>query len=1600
MESESLSEILIPVSQKSELPHIVGIGASAGGLNALEQFFDNMPSDTGMSFVVIQHLSPDFKSLMDDLLSRHTTMPIYRVTNGIELSPNSIYLIPPKTQMTVSKGKLYLTEKSVTPPIELPIDIFFNSLADDIGERAIGVVLSGTGSDGSRGILSINKKGGLVIVQTPESAQFDGMPRSAIATGVADFILAPERIPRVLVEYSISPLVVKMRMHQELEVFEDEGEYAGIFALLRRHYNLDFSKYKASTVGRRIRRRMDFRQIHEVSDYVAIVAGDQDELEHLYKDLLIGVTEFFRDKQAFHFLEQEVIPRLFDNLQHGDDLRVWSAGCATGEEAYSLAILLAEKVVDLDYRGKVTVFATDVHKSSLEFASQGLYDRAKLTNVSPERLERFFKKEGNDLYRVTSDLRKMVVFAPHNLLNDPPFTRLDLVCCRNMLIYFQSSIQERVISLFHFALKTNGILFLGSSEGLGSFVAEFEVIANQYKLFRKIRDLKLALNLDANRMERIQATIPVTSFQPGNSRLISIDRQILYDYDTLLLRQMPPGVLIDENHLILHYFGNVSEYLKAPLGRAENDILALAEDNLHIAISTSLQRADKTRQIIVTKNVRVKRGDEEQLIDLTVAPIPYEKNHTTHYHVYFERVRPMEQPVPSEWDGHEAADFDIGGQFRQHMADLEMELQSTRESLQATVEELQTSNEELQATNEELLAANEELQSTNEELHSVNEELYSVNSEFERKNLELKQLNNDHENLLASTDVGTIFLDRQLRIRKYNPAILSFFKLIPQDIGRPIDHIAYHLSKQEEMLADIGRVLANGTPVSSEEETRDNTWLLKRIMPFRTETGQVEGVVITFTDITTIKNAELKMLHLNEELEQRVDERTAELKQEIKERLQAENALKEQEQFIRSTIDGLSANICVIDAEEKIVITNRSWDAFAAENNASEGTFGEGVNYLEPCRQACDEGGSVEINEFITGIRSVLDGSIQEFVKEYPCHSPDVERWFICRANAFSVAGANYAVISHENITDRKKSEAEKVRNLERLECLVRVSQNKAENKQELLDAALEEAIKLTASKIGYIYNYDEDSQEIVLNSRSQDTMEQCTSVAPQAGDEHEITEIRGEVLRRRCPIILNDFPAQHPLRNRFPEGHAPLPRYLSIPVFDKEKIVAVVVVANKESDYTETDILQLNLLMDSVWRMAAKIQNDEEKGFLEYQLQQAQKLESLGVLAGGIAHDFNNILAIITGNCYLAVNDMEHAENYLNKINDAADRAAALCRQMLAYAGKSIPSLGPVNLTELVTDMVKMIRATIPQNVEIHESYLSDFSNLTGDASQLRQVIMNLILNASEAIGEKQGIVQVSLFKTLVNDMSPQKDYFGKLIPPGCYVCLEVSDNGCGMDDEAMQRIFEPFYTTKFTGRGLGMSATIGIVSSHMGALQISSKPAEGTTFKVFLPVHCLETEAYDYQQISTESWQGSGTILLVEDDEQVRKIARAMLEDLGYNVIDAVNGKQGLELYEKNAQVISLVLTDVGMPVMDGYALFHELNKLNPTLPIIVTSGFGDSDITARFHDKDIAGYLSKPFSFDSLKNTLKRACGRDVPHSPKEISAINCEETVAKI
>ncbi len=1561
-----------PEQDDKRLPsYVVAIGASAGGLNALEEFFDHMPAASGMAFVVIQHLSPDFKSLMDDLLARHTRMPIHRVSNGIPLEPDSIYLIPPKSHMTVTDGHLYLTGRGESQHVDLPIDIFLHSLAKDAGDRAIGIILSGTGSDGSRGIVSVHEKGGLILVQAPESSQFDGMPRNAVATGVVDFVLAPESMPHVLVEYAANPLAVRSRARTDLEVFADEGEFAGVFALLRRHYNLDFSKYKGATVGRRISRRMDFRQIPEVADYVAILSGDPGELDALYADLLIGVTEFFRDSQAFACLEEQVLPALFSRLSDMDDLRVWSAGCATGEEAYSLAILLIEQAERRGFTGKMTVFATDVHKRSLDIASQGVYDRDCLSKVSPERLARFFKREGDNHYRVSNDLRKAVVFAAHNLLSDPPFTKVDLICCRNLLIYFQPGAQEKVIALFHFALKKDGILFLGSSEGLGSFAAEFETIASQYKLYRKIRDLKLAIDLDQSRPMSGQR-LPQLQLGAPPGRLVSIDRQLLADYDTLLRRALPPGVLIDEHRKILHYFGAVAEFLKTPQGRAENDLLQLAADNLQIALSTGLQRAGKTGQRHVMRNVRVPRGDAERLIDLIIDPLPDDKSRSTHYHVTFERIREVEAVAapPVEPLGESDTDrFDSAGHYRQHITDLELELQSTRENLQTTVEELQTSNEELQATNEELLAANEELQSTNEELHSVNEELYSVNAEFERKNLELKQLNTDHDNLLTSIDIGTVFLDRDLRIRKFNPAIAAFFKLLPQDLGRPIDHIAYQLASQDEMLADIRSVLDSGAPAVREVATRDGNWLLKRIVPFRTEAGAVEGVVLTFTDITKVKEAELLGLRLNEELEAKVRQRTLDLEREIVERQIAERQAAVSRDHYLSILKDAPALIWRAGLDGRCDWFNDTWLAFTGrtmEQEAGEG-WAEGVHPedLHRCLRTYTQ--AFERRE--------------PFEMEYRLRRHDgIYRWIVDIGRPFfAIGGAFAGYIGYcFDIDDRKVNEFQMQRNQLRLESLLTVSQFAGEDIQQLLELTLSEALALTASPIGYLYHYDETSRQFTLNSWSGKVMEQCTVIDPQTCYELDKTGLWGEVVRQRQPLLLNDFQAEHPLKKGYPAGHVELKRFLSVPIFDREVIVGVIAVANKEEPYEANDLLQLRLLSDAAWKIAER-QRDEQrlkKAKEEADAANRAKSEFLANMSHEIRTPMNGVLGMcqllamteLTGEQREYVDTLQvSSDNLLSIINDILDLSKIEANKV----DLATEEFNPVRCLEHVARIQRPLLES--KGVGLTVDLAGDIPQLAlGDELRVQQILLNLLSNAVK-FTHKDGVVV--LRARVAGHRADAVD-----------LRVEVRDTGIGIAPDAHEKIFEPFsqedgsITRQFGGTGLGLTISRRLAELMGGSIVVDSAPGTGSCFTVTLPL-ALGRGPLAAEVAGRESGASPEVpplrVLLVDDHPINGKYESTLIGKLGHQVSIAQNGEECLALLSR--EIFDLVLMDIQMPVMNGEQALRAIRASQKpevsALPVIALTAYAMDGERNRFIEGGFDGYLSKPLVVEELVREVQR-------------------------
>ncbi|HXU61951.1 MAG TPA: chemotaxis protein CheB, partial [Polyangia bacterium] len=818
---------------------MVGIGASAGGIEALELFFDNLPADTGMALVVVQHLSPDFKSIMGELLARHTRIPIAVVEDGVAIERDRVYLIPPGKEMILSDGRFLLSDRDPQTELTLPVDVFFRSLAQDCGRRAAAVVLSGGGTDGSRGIQDVHAAGGLVIVQDPQTAQFDGMPRAAVETGVADQVLPPAQMPRALIAQGGALPAA------EMSSIEPQG-LSAVYAMLEQEFGINFTHYKPSTVTRRIERRLVLARSNDIEEYVARLRRDRDELDLLYRDLLIGVTCFFRDPAAFELLETKVLPELLQRVPRDTPVRIWVAGCATGEEAYSLAIALHD-LMEVHGQRSVKIFATDVHRGSLERAANALYEEAALANVSEERVSRYFRRVGK-MYQVVPDLRQMIVYAQHDVIRDAPFTRVDLITCRNLLIYLQPAVQQKVLSLFHFALNRDGLLFLGPSETTSSMGQAFTTVDKGWRLYRKHSDARTTVD------RRFAPAVgePRAPVQPAGRRY-SLS-QLLATYDAILDDVMPPSLLVSDRGELVHSFGGASKFLRPRDGRQELDVLDFVEGELKMVLVGGLKRALSEPTTIVYNGVRISVEGKTVAHRVTIRRVGARNAANPNLLVSFHPVEQNEAHRPPA-----VTEVDLDQVSRQQLGALEAELAYTKENLQSAIEELETSNEELQASNEELQTSNEELQSTNEELQSVNEELYTVNAEYQRKIAELTELTNDMDNLLASTDVGTIFLDRQLKIRKFTPQIATIFDLVAHDVGRSIETFAHKL-EHPELVADLKRVLEAGTPIERELCNIDKRTFFLRILPYRVK-GTIDGVVLTAIDVTGLKQAEDALFH-------------------------------------------------------------------------------------------------------------------------------------------------------------------------------------------------------------------------------------------------------------------------------------------------------------------------------------------------------------------------------------------------------------------------------------------------------------------------------------------------------------------------------------------------------------------------------------------------------------------------------------------------------------------------------------------------------------------------------------------------------------------
>jgi two-component system, chemotaxis family, CheB/CheR fusion protein len=833
-----------PKSTTSNDHYIIAIGASAGGLEAINEFFDNFPLNNQFSFVIIQHLSPDYKSLLAELLTKHTQMQVSEAEDGMEVRKNCVYVIPNNKVMTLEKGRLLLWEKSTQSP-NFAIDIFFKSLAEDQQGKAIAIVLSGTGTDGTKGLDAVKKAGGFTLVQDPLSAKFDGMPNSAITSGNADVILSPEFMPEEIYTYLKEKPLLKSFVESSID---DENILYNILKYLHKCTGQDFTYYKRPTLIRRVTKRMAQQDIKTLGEYYQMLQDNPSEVSHICKEFLIGVTKFFRDSEAFDMLSQKVIPQIVTHKSDFETVKIWVTACSTGEEAYSIAILFDEYIRLSGRKVQLKLFATDLDKAAVNFASRGEYPLTIASDIAPQRLEHYFRKQGQ-IYAVSPYLRKLIVFAHHDIIKDPPFSRNDLVSCRNMLIYMNAVLQKKVLSVLHFSLNPEGFLFLGSSESPSSISHHLAEVDRKWKIFQNKNGHYKKAETDHPAGTRYPSP-SVSSRLPTPLRSRPQPLNILQDFKEMLSEEYGYSIFyIDRNYEVKEAVGNYTRFVNLPEKSLSLSLLRMVHEDLAVSLGTAIRRAVKEKKQVTMKEVKIRDEKELRYVDILVKPFE-EDSVSLLARVMLGERRPPEAPVQHHDDAAQVlqSDFyDIG-----YITSIETELKETRENLQAAIEELETANEELQSSNEELLSANEELQSSNEELQSLNEELHTVNSEHQLKIKELVELNDDLSNYFRSSHIGQLFLDEEFRIRRFNPAVNQQFNLIENDVGRPLQHLSNNLKAEDFNTLLDGMKDHSGDVLEREVELGNGRRFLMRIQDYIRQDRTRSGYVLSFVDITDL----------------------------------------------------------------------------------------------------------------------------------------------------------------------------------------------------------------------------------------------------------------------------------------------------------------------------------------------------------------------------------------------------------------------------------------------------------------------------------------------------------------------------------------------------------------------------------------------------------------------------------------------------------------------------------------------------------------------------------------------------------------------------
>jgi two-component system CheB/CheR fusion protein len=1619
---------------------VVGVGASAGGLEAFKQLLAHLPADTGMAFALVMHLDPTHESALAELLTEVTQMPVSEVQDGVSVAPNHVYVIPPNTSMVIEGGALRLGPRQKGRGRRLSIDAFLQSLAKDQNARALGVILSGTANDGTQGLKAIKAAGGITFAQAPKSAKFDGMPRSAIAAGCVDFILNPEGIAKELARISRRLYAPPKPDAEETARNSGKNDFNNILTLLRQATSVDFSLYKTNTLHRRIRRRMILNKLDGLEEYARYLGENVEEVENLYQDILINVTSFFRNPESFDVLKEKIFPRLIERRAPDEALRIWVMGCSTGEEVYSIAMVFTEFTSERSIHIPIQVFATDINEKSLERARAGLYSKNITADVSRERLRRFFT-EAKGGYRVSKSLRDMCVFARQNVVADPPFSRMDLISCRNLMIYLESAVQKRILPLLHHALKPSGVLWLGSSETIGAATDLFEPEDKKHRFYNRkptTGQPRLSYFTGAEARKKDRAPLTVESMEaPATSG----EKEARREADRIILaRYAPASALVDEELNVLQLRGDTTLYLERSHGKTTGNLLKLAREDLVLPIRAAIDKARKDEKLVRKKNLRVRHDGVTNGMNLEVIPLKHLLSHECYFLALFETAETEPEGRGRKAGGaRRKSEGQRVKQLSQELAAARDYLQTVIEDYEAATEELQSTGEEVQSSNEELQSINEELETSKEELESSNEELTTLNEELNNRNVELARLNSDLANLLDSVQIPILMLDSELRIRRFTPAAEKLLNLLRTDMGRPISDLKLNLD-----YPDLERLIAEviDTVSVKEREARDNAgrWHLLRAHPYKTPDGGIDGAVVAILDIDALKRNERE--------------------------------IKAERDYAQAVLRATRAPLIVLRADLRVHAANGAfYETFKVTPEVTEGRLFYDLGdrqwdtpqlrrLLEDTIQRDSFFNDYEVTqEFPTiGKRTMLiNGRLLDDLESSP------ERILLSiddmtdRLEALAAARESEALRKSEErfrtladnapalIWVNSPTGCEFV-NREYLEFLgvgeaevlgdEWMSFVHPEDRENYVNAYREAAsshgrfeaefrfrrrdgeyiwmrsIGTPRFEDGEFKGYVGGSFDIHERKLAEAVTAQMAAIVESSDDAIISKDLNGIVVSwNKGAEKLFGYTAEEavgkpvtiliPLNRADEEPHI-LERIRRGELIDHYETV------RRRKDGGEIDIsLTVSPVRDGSGKVigASKIARDiTERRQAEERLKEAlaREQEARSEAEGAnrskdefialVSHELRSPLNAVIG-WTQTLRGRRYDEQLFNRAAEVIERNAGKQLQLIedlldtarVIRGKLKLEVGPTDLAEVIENAEEVVRpAAEAKGISIDTRLDRSVGQITGDPDRLQQVIWNLLSNAVKFTNEG-GRVEVRLER----------------IDP--YIQLIVRDTGRGIPPEFLPYVFDRYRQAETSGGrrsgglGIGLSLTRQLVEMHGGSVTAESEGEEkGATFTVKLPIRAIYTaETEPAAPASDKNISLAGVwVVLVEDEADARELVTLTLELSGARVTAFDSVCEALDLLKDDTGPRpDILISDISMPGEDGVSLIRKLREWERThggaLPAVALTAFGHAKDRAGALEAGFQTYVTKPAEPAELVAVVRsliengdRAGSRDAP------------------